>query len=318
MQFIKQTNIDFIGVRKYGYLITAIAMLVSFISIGYYYSQTGSLFRWGLDFSGGIQLNVKFDQPIQEEQIRSALKPLNLEELTIQRTLVGNSQTFDIRTKASGTMKDETAKTQLAKTIVNTLQQATPGNNMTVLSQDFVGASVASDFIRRASLAVLLSWLGIIVYLMWRFEFKFAVAGVFSLVHDTIITLGAISLFHVEFTLVIIAAILTNIGYSINDTIIIYDRIREDRKLHRRMEFADIINLSTNQTLSRTILTVLTVLMVALSLFIFGGDTIHGFAFVLLVGVVTGTFSSIYVASPIILEWMNWEKRRAAKKADRK
>ena len=113
----------------------------------------------------------------------------------------------------------------------------------------------------------------------------------------------------------VIAAILTNIGYSINDTIIIYDRIRENRKLHRRMEFSEIINLSTNQTLSRTVLTVLTVLMVSLTLFFRGGDVIHDFAFTLLVGIVTGTFSSIYVASPIILEWINLEKRRGVKKA---
>lgn len=318
MQFVKQTNIDFIGLRKYGYIISAIAIIISLFSIGYYYSQTGNMFRWGLDFSGGIQLNVKFDQPIQEEQIRASLKSLNLEELTIQRVLLTDTQAFDIKTKAGGNLKDEAAKSQLSNTIVNTLKQTNPNNAMTVLSQDFVGSSVASDFIRRATMAVLLSWLGIIIYLMWRFEFKFAAAGVFSLMHDTIITLGAISLFNVEITLVVIAAILTNIGYSINDTIIIYDRIRENRKTHRRMEFAEIINLSTNQTLSRTILTVLTVLVVALCLFFFGGQVIHGFAFTLLVGVAFGTFSSIYVASPIILEWINWDKRRAAKKTGKK
>ena len=313
MQFVKQTNIDFIGIRKYGYMITAVAILISLISIGIYHQKTGQMFRWGIDFSGGVQVEAQYAQPIQEESIRQSLASLNLEELTIQRIISeGNSPIFNIRSKVGARTAE--AKTQMADLIVKTLKAANPTNPITIRSQESVGASVAGDFIKRASWAVLLSWLGIIAYLFWRFEFKFAAAGVFALMHDTIITLGALSLFNVEITLVVIAAILTNIGYSINDTIIIYDRIRENRKLHRRLDFAENINLSTNQTISRTILTVLTVLMVAASMFFLGGQVIHDFALTLLVGIVTGTFSSIYVAGPIILEWINFEQRRTAKK----
>ena len=314
MQFLHETKIDFIGLRKYGYIITTVCLLISFISIGHNYSVTHRLFRWGIDFSGGILIDFQTQKPVQEETIRSTLQPLRLEDLTIQRVgMAGQSNTFRVRT-AVGSHTAEAA-TAVSDQIVSTLttQQNLAGDHITILNQESVGASVANDFIRRAIWAVLLSWVGIIVYLMFRFEFKFAAAGVFALVHDTLITLGALSIFNKEITLVVIAAILTNIGYSINDTIIIYDRIRENRKINRRMEFTDLINLSTNQTLSRTVLTVLTVLMVSLTLFIFGGDVIHDFAFTLLVGIVTGTFSSIYVAGPIILEWNKLEKRRVKK-----
>ena len=310
MQFIHETKIDFIGLRKYGYLLTAICLLISFIHMGFVKQQTGHWLRWGIDFSGGILIDFKFGKPVQEELIRSALNSMNLEELTIQR--VGEMPNeFRIRTREK--VQTAEAKIHIADQIVAQLRQQFPQNSVTILSQESVGASVAGDFIKNAVIATILAWICIIIYLFYRFEFKFAAAGVFALIHDTLITLGALSIMNKEITLIVFAAILTNIGYSIHDTIIIYDRIRENRKIQRRMDFADIINLSTNQTLSRTTLTVLTVLMVELTLFFRGGLVIHDFVFTLLVGLITGTFSSIYVASPIILEWMRWEKRRGIK-----
>lgn len=313
MRFLNETNIDFVGIRKYGYIITTVLILASIAAFIFNYQKMGTPFYWGLDFRGGISITVDYTQPISEETIRTQLAPLALKDLTIQRIMTNGKPTFIIRTTTGDNEKD--AKTNLATNIITTLKTAAGNNNLTVLSQKSVGSSVANDFINRASWAVVLSWLGIIVYLAIRFEFKFATAGVFALVHDTIITLGALALFQKEFSLVIVAAILTNIGYSINDTIIIYDRIREDRRLHSRMTFGELINLSTNQTLSRTILTVLTVLTVALSLFFFGGAVLHDFAFTIIIGVFIGTFSSVFVAGPIIMEWINWEKRREAKKA---
>lgn len=313
MQFLHETKIDFIGLRKYGYTLTAICLLISFIHMGYNKSTTGHYLRWGIDFSGGVLVDFNFDKPVQEEAIRSALNSLNLEEYTIQRGgWKGMDNEFQIRTGEKH--QTVSAKTNVAKDILDQLKKSFPGNNVTSLAEESVGASVAGDFISNAIIATILAWVCIIIYLFYRFEFKFALAGVFALIHDTLITLGALSIMNKEITLIVFAAILTNIGYSIHDTIIIYDRIRENRKIQRRMEFADIINLSTNQTLSRTVLTVLTVLMVEITLFIWGGSVIHDFVFTLLVGLVTGTFSSIYVASPIILEWINWEKRHGKQK----
>ena len=312
MQFLHETKIDFIGLRKYGYLLTAICLLISFAHMGYVKSQTGHWLRWGIDFSGGILIDIKFKEPLQEEKIREALNSMNLEELTIQR--VGQmANEFRIRTREKVLTTE--AKTHIADLIVEQLKQKFPTNPFTIPDEAAVGASVAGDFIKNAIIATISAWICIIIYLFYRFEFKFGAAGVFALIHDTLITLGALSIMNKEITLLVFAGILTNIGYSIHDTIIIYDRIRENRKIQRRMEFADIINLSTNQTLSRTILTVLTVLMVELTLFFFGGQIIQDFVFTLLVGLVTGSFSSIYVASPIILEWMKLEKRRSIKKA---
>ncbi len=306
MQFLHETKIDFIGLRKYGYTLTAICLLISFAYMGYNKSTTGHYLRWGIDFSGGVLIDLKFEKPVQEESIRTALDSMKLEELTIQR--VGEMPNeFRIRTRER--VQTVEAKTHIADQIVAQLKQQFPQNTLTILSQESIGASVASDFISNAIIATILAWVCIIIYLFYRFEFKFALAGVFALIHDTLITLGALCIMNKEITLIVFAAILTNIGYSIHDTIIIYDRIRENRKIQRKMEFSDIINLSTNQTLSRTVLTVLTVLMVELTLFFRGGEVIHDFVFTLLVGLITGTFSSIYVASPIILEWINWEKR---------
>ena len=313
MQFLHETKIDFIGLRKWGYTLTAICLLISFAHMGFTKSQTGHWLRWGIDFSGGVLVDFNFEKPVTEEAIRSSLAPLNLEELTIQRIGSGMPNEFQIRTRE----KNQTAQAQtgITASILTTLTNSFQGNHVNPLTQESVGASVAGDFISNAIIATILAWVCIIIYLFYRFEFKFALAGVFALVHDTLITLGALSILNKEITLIVFAAILTNIGYSIHDTIIIYDRIRENRKLQRRMDFGDIINLSTNQTLSRTVLTVLTVLMVELTMFFFGGQVVHDFVFTLLVGLVTGTFSSIYVASPIILEWVNWEKRHGKKQA---
>ncbi|MCX7919931.1 MAG: protein translocase subunit SecF [bacterium] len=297
IQFIKQPNIDFIGKRYYAYGITAFFVLIGIISL----SVWG--LRGNIDFEGGTLVEVKFSQPIQTDAIRAALAKIRLGESTIQE--VGFTGTdYIIR---AGTA--EKATEQTANIIVETLTTSFPEQKIEVLRRETVGASVSRDFVRSAFLAVLWASGGMIVYMAWRFQFKYAVAGIFAMLHDVIIVVGMLSLFHKEISLVVIAAILTIMGYSINDTIIIYDRIRENLRLHRKLSFAEIINLSTNQTLSRTILTVLTVFIVVLCLFFFGGQVIHDFAFTMIIGVISGTFSSIYVASPIVLEWVNWERR---------
>jgi len=168
---------------------------------------------------------------------------------------------------------------------------------------EVVGAKVGKDLTQKGILAVVFSWIAMLAYIAWRFEFRFAVGGILALVHDTIITIGVFSLLNKEFSLVIVAALLTIIGYSINDTIVIYDRIRENRKKNVRQDLGQLINASINQTLSRTILTVLTVVIVLAAILLFGGAVMFDFAFAILVGIVVGTYSSIFIASPFVLAW---------------
>ncbi|MDO8785585.1 MAG: protein translocase subunit SecF, partial [Syntrophales bacterium] len=170
---------------------------------------------------------------------------------------------------------------------------------------EVVGPKVGSDLKNKAIMALVFSWIGMLIYVAWRFEFRYAVGGILALVHDVIITVGVFSLLNKEFNLTIVAALLTIIGYSINDTIVIFDRIRENARKHLKQDLGDTINASINQTLGRTILTSLTVFIVVAVLFFFGGAVIHDFAFALLVGVVAGTYSTIFIASPIVLAWEN-------------
>jgi preprotein translocase SecF subunit len=301
LQFFKQTNFDFIGRRYYAYSLTAIFILIGIISL----SIWG--LKWSIDFGGGTLVEVKFEQPVTTDSIRAALGKVQLGESTIQQVEL-NGLDYIIRAGSA-----EKASEQTSAQIVEILKSSFPNQKFEVLRRETVGASVAGDFINRAFWAVIWASLGMIVYIAWRFQFKYAVAGIFAMFHDIIIVIGMLSLFHKEISLVVIAAVLTIMGYSMNDTIIIYDRVRENLRLHRKLTFAEVINLSINQTLSRTILTVLTVFIVVLCLFFFGGTVIHDFAFTMIIGVISGTFSSIYVASPIILEWINWERRHLKK-----
>ncbi|MDI6782596.1 MAG: protein translocase subunit SecF [bacterium] len=296
-QFFKQTNIDFVGSRKYAYGVIAVFILIGLISL----SVWG--LKWSIDFGGGTLVEVKFSQPVKTDAIRAGLAKIQLGESTIQQVELSGVN-YIIR---AGTA--EQASEQTGNLIVETLRANFPNQTIEVLRRETVGASVSRDFTERAVWAVVWASLGMIAYMAWRFQFKYAVAGIFAMLHDVFIVIGLLTLFQKEISLVVIAGILTVMGYSINDSIIIYDRIRENQRLHRKLSFMEIINLSINQTLSRTILTVLTVLIVSLCLFFFGGQVIRDFAFTMILGIITGTFSSIYVASPIIFEWINWERR---------
>jgi preprotein translocase subunit SecF len=179
---------------------------------------------------------------------------------------------------------------------------------------EVVGSKVGADFKRKAVLAVVLSWLAMLIYVGWRFEFRYALGGILALVHDVIITIGAVSIMNMEFSISILAALIFVIGFSINDTIVVLDRIRENVKLNPKQKLGDIINMSINQTLSRTILTSLTVFLTVLSLYVFGGAVIRDFAFAMLVGVVIGTYSSIYIACTIVLLFENLQLSKMKRK----
>lgn len=297
MELFKETHIDFLKRRKICYLISIGVILIGFISL---WIKGGPL--WGIDFAGGTVIHLKFSNPVEIEEIRKALAPIGLAGSSIQK-VIGTENEYLIRTKKENGEEGITSK------IKEAMQMKFTANSIEILKSETVGAAVSREFIHRSLYAILFSFLSMIAYLSWRYEFRYAVAGVIALIHDVLVILTFLSLFNKEITLLVVAAILTIIGYSINDTIVIYDRIRENIKLRRQLDFASTINLSVNQTLSRTILTAFTVFLVALVLFLAGGEVIHDFSFCLLVGVITGTYSSIYIASSIVLDWHNWRKK---------
>jgi preprotein translocase subunit SecF len=285
------TNLDFVGKMKYAVFFSAALILISIGSVIYH----GGL-NPGIDFAGGSILQVKFSQNVSADQIRTALKDTKLHNSIIQQ--FGDKE-FLIRT-AESFSNQELIATNVEKPLT-----AAFGQNYEIRRIEVVGSKVGADFKRKALVAVILSWMAILIYVGWRFEFRYALGGILALVHDVIITIGAVSIMNMEFTITILAALIFIIGFSINDTIVTLDRIRENVKLNLKKSLRDIINLSINQTLSRTVLTSLTVFLTVLALYLFGGAVIHDFAFALLVGVVIGTYSSIYIACTIVLLFEN-------------
>jgi len=292
MELVKPgINLDFVGKIKYVVILSVILIFISIGSIIYH----GGL-NPGIDFAGGSIIQVKFSKDVNADQIRAALKSTKLGNSTIQQF---GEKEFLIRTSES--FSDQ----KLLAANVEQPLSAVFSKDYEIRRVEVVGSKVGADFKRKAVVAVVLSWMAMLIYVGWRFEFRYALGGILALVHDVIISIGAISLMNIEFTISILAALVFIIGFSINDTIVTLDRIRENVKLGMKQSLREIINISINQTLSRTILTSLTVFLTVLSLFIFGGAVIHDFAFCLLVGVVIGTYSSIYIACTIVLFFEN-------------
>ena len=297
--FKKTTQIDFMGKRKTALMLSAILIAVSILSVLFH----GGV-RYGIDFAGGTLVQLKFKTPPSIETIRAGLKEIDLGDSTIQE--FGSKDSILIRTQSSpGELEEMGARIRdaLSKTIAK--------EDITIERVEMVGPKVGADLREKALLSILYAIAGILVYISWRFEFQYAIAAVLALVHDVLITMGAFSIFNLEFTLVVVAGFLTLIGYSLNDTIVVFDRVRENTRRRSKEPFADLINLSVNQTLSRTLLTSGTTLLVVVALFVLGGEIIHDFAFALLVGVSVGTYSSIFIASVFLVVW---EQRRQDKK----
>lgn len=300
MQLIKpDINLDFVGKRKAAVIFSAVLILVGLFSL---VTKGGP--EYGIDFAGGTLVQIKFEEPTKAGAIKDALKGLELKGLAVQQ-FGDEANEFLVRAQ------DTTGKLEgLSRSISAALEESYGSGKVEVRRTEMVGPQVGKDLREKGLMAVLYAMIGILVYITWRFEFRFAVGAVLALLHDVLITLGVFSLFGKEIDLPIIAAFLAIIGYSLNDTIIVYDRIRENMGKHGRDGFPAVVNRSVNETLSRTILTSGTTLLVVLALFLFGGGVIHNFAFALLVGVIVGTYSSVFVASPLLIFW---EDRKAAK-----
>jgi preprotein translocase SecF subunit len=299
LQILVNTRFDFIRWRRWAYLISAAAVLVSLAHIAYH----GGL-RYGIDFSGGTLLQVRFERAITVETLRSALGRVQAGDSVIQE--FGDAQEYLIRVPVSGGTLEE-----VSKRIDSGIRQAGLPS-FEVRRLEFVGPQVGEDLQWDAVQAVLWGMAGILIYTAFRFDFKGGVAAILALAHDVVVSLGALSLAQREMSLPVLAALLTIVGYSINDTIVTFDRIRENRGrgLRKGESLADVVNAAINQTLSRTVLTSLTLFLVVAVLFVFGGEVLRDFAFVLLVGVVAGTYSTVFVATPVIVDWEAWVQKR--------
>ncbi len=308
MRFFQRPNINFMHTRKIAFILSGTAILISIISLLLHGGP-----RYSVDFRGGTFMEIRF------EDKADPAKPLNIDISRVRKVLndfgLGNAEIKHYgSTQEIAARMDVTQNTdQLMHDIVGKLSQEFPEYKVIEMRKETVGPKVGKELVGAAILAIFWSIIFILIYIMWRFELRFGVGAVIALLHDVVITVGIFSILNKEISIAIVAALLTIVGYSLNDTIVVYDRIRENLKTMKRqaVDYAAIINRSINETLSRTVITSGTTLMVVMVLFFFGGEVIKDFAFALICGIVVGTYSSIYVASPVLVEW---EARKKIKK----
>jgi len=290
MRFLKETNIDFLSMRRFGFVISGSFILAGIVSL---LLQGGPLLS--IDFTGGTLAQIRFEEAPDIAKVRSALNALDVG--------IGEVQTFGtpneilIRLQVSQNAENLTTELKAA------LQAQFPGQSIDFRRVETVGPKIGSELKGKAFFAVFTAIIGILIYISIRFELKFAIGAIAALVHDVLITLGVFSILNYEISLAIIAAFLTIVGYSLNDTIVVFDRVRENMKLLKNIDQKTIFNKSINESLSRTIITSLTTFAVVFILYISGGEVIRYFAFAMIIGVIVGTYSSIYVASPVVFLW---------------
>jgi preprotein translocase subunit SecF len=282
------STFDFIGTRWWGFGVSIAFSLISFFMLA-----THGL-NWGIDFTGGVLMELRTETPADLGKMRASLDGNGLGEISLQN--FGDANDVMIRIQATGTQEEgplvEKVKAQLAKVVSGKIDYR---------NTEFVGPTVGQELIRSGVLATVFACLAIMAYVWFRFEWQFGVGTLLALAHDTIMVIGFYALSRFDFGLNAVAAILTIIGYSMNDSVVIYDRIRENMRRYKKMPFADLLNKSMNETLARTILTSSTTLLAALALALFGGEVIRGFSWSLVFGIVVGTYSSIYISAPTLI-----------------
>jgi preprotein translocase subunit SecF len=290
MELLGKTNINFIGMRKISFVVSGIIALIGIIGIIQIARGAANM---GIDFSGGTAMQLKFAQPVTTQQAREALAREGMKEVDLQEIKDGNKLLIKMR-KSNG---------KIADNVQEILKKEFAANPFTVESSTEIGPSIGEKLKSDTLVAVAISMLGIILYIAWRFDFKFGVGAVIATLHDVLAIIAVFFVMNKEVNLLLVTAVLTIAGYSLTDTVVVFDRIREN--LHKSLKdpITEVFNRSINEVLSRTIVTSFTVFMAACSLFLFGGEVIHDFAFALLVGVLVGTYSSIFVASPIVALW---------------
>ncbi len=303
MELFRGVNIDWLRLKWYFLGFSLIFSVAGVVSMSMRYAQTGSPVPLGVDFRGGTQVQAQFQQTPDLNKIRAATEAAGIKDASVV--------TYDdpAKNEALIGLPEQISETSLdtgQKRIVDALRANYAANPFTVRNVEVVGPTVGNQLKKQAALATVYSLAGMLVYLWFRFQFIYGVAAVIACFHDTLITVGFFSLLGKEISLTVIAAILTLIGYSMNDTIVVFDRIRENLRMSRRESLPDVVNRSINQTLSRTVLTSGLTFLTVLSLYIFGGQVLNGFSFALVVGILIGTYSSIAVAAPMLVAWQQW------------
>ncbi len=308
MELFHGVNVDWLGKKWYFLAFSMVFSVAGIISMAMHYAGTGSPVPLSVDFKGGTQVQVQFQQSPDLGKIRQATQEAGIKDASVV--------TFDDPSKNNVliSLPEQTNETTLdqGRQAISDALLSHYGNSFTVQNVQVVGPTVGKQLVRKAIQATLYSMLGMLIYLWFRFQLIYGVAAVVACFHDTLITVGAFALLDsfgfkgLEISLTVIAAILTLVGYSMNDTIVVFDRIRENLRLSRREALHDVVNRSINQTLSRTVLTSGLTFLTVLSLYIFGGPVLKGFSFALVVGILIGTYSSIAVAAPMLVAWQDW------------
>jgi preprotein translocase subunit SecF len=306
MELFKQPNIDWLGRKWY------------FLSFSLLFSVAGvlSLLFWhhlplGVDFKGGTHITVRFDKAPNEDHIRAAMNAAGIKDSIITRisgegSAAGYQEVIALPQSTATDANHDAGRSAVENALKNNYHDG----GFEVQQVDIVGPTAGTQLQKQAAWATIYSLAGMLIYLWVRFELIYGVAAVVAVFHDTLITVGAFSLINQEITLTVIAALLTLIGYSMNDTVVVFDRIRENLATSRRESLSDLVNRSINQTLSRTVLSSGLTFLTVLSLYLFGGEVLHGFSFALVVGILIGTYSSIAVAAPMLVAWQDAQARK--------
>jgi len=303
IEFLKNPKVNFIGARKVTYVISALLVLNGLFAV---YKIASGKANMSLDFTGGVTVQVKFVKPVSIDQMRGILTKHSL-NMGIQGIGDPSANTFILRMGLKE-VKDENGASKL----VELLKQETGDSGMTVLEENLIGPLVSAQLKQKAVYAIAWALVGILVYIWVRFKFKFAIIATIATFHDVLTLLGVMVMFNKEIDILVLTALLTIAGYSLTDTVVVFDRIRENMKHILKTPFEQLVNNSLNEVLSRTIITSLTTMLVALSLFLFGGYVLHNFSLALVIGIVVGTYSSDLLAAPLLVDWENYERTHRA------
>ena len=302
IELIKNPNINFLGKKNIAFIFSGILVVIGIIAVIQIATGRANL---GIDFAGGTAIQFKFEKPVALHAVRLALEKAGLKDFDLQDFPAVNKMLVRIK-------KTDMELGKVSDTVTSILSQAFPDNKYVVDSSTAIGPKVGGRLKADAAKAIAFAVIGILIYVAFRFQFKFGVGATIATFHDVLAVLGLFYLMGKEINLILVTALLTIAGYSLTDTVVVFDRIRENLKIKQRESVEDVMNSSINEVLSRTIITSATVLLTSLALFLFGGEVIHDFALAMILGVIVGTYSSIFVASPIVLVWGG--KRPFAKK----
>lgn len=315
MHFFENANYNFVGVRRRAMLGSAAVIVAGMLSILLHHGLKTSI-----DFSGGALVEIALEKPVPVQEVRSIVSAAGFGDAEITRFGQEANYLIKVReaqakTSEAGAPGDSTGTPEgrVAKKLKAALSAGISGQKVEVRRVETVGPKVGTELRKSAFLAVIYSLLGILIYISWRFQFRFAVAAIIATAHDALVMLAFFSFVGMEMSISGIAAILTIVGYSLADTVVVFDRIRENLGIRKREDMSTLINTSINETLSRTIITSGTVMLTLVALLVFGGEVIREFALAMVVGTIAGTYSSIFIAAPILLEWQMWHPNKGKK-----